>query len=108
MEEQFRKHRLKLKIASSAGYSIQIHRERIEYVDELGEVAFGCEPSPYRGVDVMVSAREFLELSDRNPEEVIDRFRRAFAAAGWRLRGLDDTRMWLAARPPDPPRTWTE
>ncbi len=108
MEERFNKHWVKYKIESSEGYSIQIHRQRIEYLDEVGAVDFGCEPSVYRGVDVMVSAREFLELRDHDPQVVIDRFRRAFAAAGWRLRGFDDTRMWLAARPPSPPRTWIE
>lgn len=104
MTERFKKHRWHSKIVSSEGYSIQIiGRDRIEYIDEAGTVEFSFEPSVYRGVDVMLFAREFLNVRDRDPDIVIDRFRRAFDAAHWRLRGFDEASLWLLLAPQHAP-----
>ncbi len=84
-EERFKKHRLGDRVDSSAGYSIRLRRDAIEYTDEAGTVLIDAEWAPGAGTWVLVFAGSIPEAAERQPEAVIDNLERAFTAAGWGL-----------------------
>ena len=86
--EQFKKHRLIDRLDSSAGYSIRLRRDRIEYTDHLGTVVIDAEWSPGRGTSVMAFSSSFPEEVPRRRDDVFSNLERAFEAAGWHLKIL--------------------
>ena len=84
-EERFKKHRLADRVDSSAGYSIRLRRDAIEYTDEAGTVLIDAEWAPGPGVWVLVFAGSIPKSAERQPESVVDNLSRAFMAAGWGL-----------------------
>jgi hypothetical protein len=84
-KERFTKHRLVDRIDSSAGYSVRLRRDAIEYADEAGTVSIDAEWAPGPGTWVLVFADSIPGSAERPPEAVIDNLERAFTAAGWGL-----------------------
>ena len=83
--ERFTKHPLTDRVDSSAGYSIRLRRDRIEYTDQLGTQVIQAEWSPGRGTRVMVFISGVPDDSHRRREDTLGNIARAFDAAGWHL-----------------------
>lgn len=84
-EERFKKHRLADRVDSSAGYSIRLRRDTVEYTDHLGTLSIDAEWAPGRRTWVLVFPASIPDTADRPPQDVISNLKRGFAAAGWRL-----------------------
>ena len=84
-DEKFRKHRLTDRVDSSAGYSIRLRRDRVEYTDEVGTVYIDAEWSPGRGVHIIAFTSNVPDGAHRRREGVVGNLARAFDSAGWRL-----------------------
>lgn len=84
-EERFKKHRVADRVDSSAGYSISLRRDAIDYTDHLGTLAIDAEWAPSRRTWVLVFVASIPDTADRPHQAVVDNLQRAFSAAGWRL-----------------------
>jgi hypothetical protein len=72
-------------VDSSLGCSIRVRRDRIEYVDEFGDLSIDAEWAPGRGTWVIAFLSSIPDDARRPMQEVVARVGRAFEAAGWHL-----------------------
>lgn len=80
-------------IRSSAGYSVRVgSRTRIDYRDSSGQIRIDSEAMSDPWFEIVVYSGSIPDTPDRPRAQVLDRLRRAFEFAGWRLT-LDDA--WL-------------
>jgi hypothetical protein len=74
------------RVSSSDGYSVRvIGRTGLDYRDDLGSFRIDSESMSGPDMEVVVYPRSIPELPGRSRAEVLDRLRRAFEYAGWKL-----------------------
>lgn len=84
-DERFQKHRLTDRVDSSAGFSIRLRRDRVEYTDGVGTLHIDAEWSPGRGVNIIAFTSNVPDEAHRRRQDVLGNLARAFDSAGWRL-----------------------
>jgi hypothetical protein len=87
--EHFKKHRLVDRVDSSAGSSIRLRRDRIEYTDQLGTFSIDAERAPGSGTRIMAFSSSFPEEAQWGRDVVFSNLERAFEAARWHLKTLE-------------------
>ena len=85
MAETLRKHRFSDRVDSSAGWTVRLRRDRVEYIDQLGTVAIEAEWTPMRVTSVRIFPSTAAVDSDRR-DEAVRKMSKAFDAAGWVLK----------------------
>lgn len=91
MTERFRRSRWRSAIRSSDGYSIRVlGRTGLEYKDERTTIRIDSESMPDPWLEVVVYTRSIPDTPELPRMEIIDRLRRAFEFAHWRLT-LEET-----------------
>ena len=83
--ETFKKHRFTDRVDSSAGWTVRLRRDRVEYIDQLGTVAIEAEWTPMRVMSVRVFPSTATVDSGRR-DEALRNMSKAFDAAGWVLK----------------------
>ena len=83
--ETFKKHRLIDRVDSSAGYSVRLRRDRVEYVDAVGTLVIEAEWVPRRGANVNVFTSTLTSEVERQ-KVVLENIAKALEADGWHLR----------------------
>ena len=83
--ETFKKHRLTDRVDSSAGYSVRLRRDWIEYVDAVGALVIDAEWVPRRGANVNVFTSTLTGDVERR-SVVLGNISKALEAGGWHLR----------------------
>ncbi len=72
------------RVDSSAGYSVRLRRDRIEYIDGLGTAVIDAEWLPRRGASV--HAFTSTMTGDRDRDVTLQNIAKALAAGGWHLK----------------------
>jgi hypothetical protein len=85
MGETFTRQRWRGWIRSSQGYSVRIvGRHQLQYLDESHRLDLFVEPLANNS-DIVLDESSIPAMSSASRLEIVDRLRRAFAQAGWKL-----------------------
>jgi hypothetical protein len=85
MVETFTRQRWRGWIRSSQGYSVRIvGRNQLQYLDESQRLDLFVEPLANNS-DIVLDESSVPAMSSASRLEIVDRLRRAFAYAGWKL-----------------------
>lgn len=83
--ETFKRQRFSGWIRSSEGYSVRIvGRNDLQYEDQVRQLRLFVEPLANYS-DIVLDPASIPDLPDHTRAELVDRLRRAFQFAGWKL-----------------------